>query len=308
MNKIIVFFLCCGISLYGSLKEANIQLTDECSNNNFKSCLELGENGIFVHQLVNMAIEDKLIDMTNKDENKRVETLEREIIFPLQKACNAGLERACTLLSKSYHNGIGGILKDIDKTIKYANLACVYGDGEGCKLLAYSNAEKYPDLPLTDKSILGNFEKACEKNDASACSLAGKIAINADDNDNRFKAVSFVKKGCIDKNLVHNEISKRNNCTLYGVMLYYGDYVKKDTKLGLKLILEGCREGSGLACLNAAKIYENLSEGKTQAEKRKLLNEAKKYYGDACNLQEIEGCERGNQIDEILKNKTIKVR
>lgn len=313
MRKIILSILFLSLSLFASLSEDNIRLESECEKDNYQSCIDLAENNIYVYRMIDSMRENGL---AFKDDNLTGEAKEKsdaayelkankEIISPLEKACGRGNSEACVLLSRIYYGGIGRISKNVNKVIEYSNLACLYGLGTGCYMLASINMEENPNLSLMDKMIFGKFERACELKIADACHICGKLAAMDHTNEaEKFKAIDFFKRGCLDKDLIHSETSKVDNCASYGLSLYLGHYIKKDEEAGIKLLVDSCKKGSGFACLKTGKIYELLSL--TTAKKRnEFLKIAQKYYGDACNLQEKDGCENGNNISDILKKASV---
>lgn len=218
----------------------------------------------------------------------------------------------------------GNILNEADKAyakkeyktaIKLLQNACDKNMAVGCHNLALMYLNGSGVGVNLEKSALF-FQKACDKKIAQSCQNLGLLyekGLGVE--QNYFKAVKMYKKSCDDKNLAgcenlaymyENGLGVRQNLQkaneIYTKMCNKGNsnscyrlyefHNTKNKNLAFDFLDKACLTGKSDACREIGVLY---TEG---VFIKQNFTEAKEYFGKACDLEDMKGCESYKLLNE----------
>ena len=211
----------------------------------------------------------------------------------LEKGCDLKSARSCMLLAAELEEGERGILPDASKAAKFYDRACELGASRACVLLAVmiddgrgarrdaaraqrvrARAEaldKAATRPAVTPAEAAADEAQCrKKQDAQRCLAAG-VALQDTD---AVKAEEVFRICCT---------ADKASCGLWGFAVER--FRRDDSARGLRVLEEGCAQGTSLACEVLADLNHAGPKSITRNEAR-----AAELYDKACSLGEPAGC------------------
>lgn len=194
-------------------------------------------------------------------------------------SCGGKTYQSCQSLGVMYENGIG-VAKDLFMAFDYYEKSCDKSFWQGCVNLAYmyengigtrQNFTKAKEL----------YEKACKNKEYSACVNLGLIYQNAKVvKKDLKKAEEFFKIACDNKNA-----ASCHNLSLL--------YLNEHNQTGLlDSLAKSCEYGMVQNCLELGTAYTN----GTNVEQN--LTKAKEFFGKACDLRDLKGCDSYKILNE----------
>jgi uncharacterized protein len=92
----------------------------------------------------------------------------------LERGCEAGTIDACTRAAELFRDGTNGHPYDPAKSFRYAQRACLAGDGVGCTVLAW-HYENGIDTAWSPQRAVLAYSRSCQAGVALACASLGTM-------------------------------------------------------------------------------------------------------------------------------------
>jgi TPR repeat protein len=210
----------------------------------------------------------------------------------LERGCEAKAPMACMRLGAELAEGERGIALDMTKAARTLDKACQYGSARGClmfaalvedgrgagrdpgrakQLRAKADGLDRPVRTASSPATAAADEETCRKtHDAIKCIAAGMSTQDFDAG----KAEELFRIGCA---------ASKNNCGLWSFAIER--FRKDDGSRGMRILEQGCAEGSSLACHALAEVVHLGWRATPRNETR-----ATEAYGKACELGDSIAC------------------
>lgn len=146
------------------------KLEKECNKNNSKSCLGLGNIKEYLQNINEAyALYDKSCNLNNfkacsykshliYQNYLKNKTINKEYFYKLsKKSCDNKEAQGCKMLGKYYEN----IEKNMKKSKKYYEKACIYGDNNMCLAKYLTNYDFIDLISLLSKNCDNHFYPSC---------------------------------------------------------------------------------------------------------------------------------------------------
>jgi len=185
--------------------------------------------------------------------------------------------KAYYYLAKHYYYGYG-VKKDINKALKYTQIACNEGEGNACYGVGWIYQHDKKDLDVA----LSYYIRACRMNIAKACYGVGLIYQY--DKEDLDVALSYFLRAC--------KMYLAKACNKAGI-IYYN---KKDYKNAVKYYKRACDLGHSWGCSNLAWHY-NYGKGV-----EKNIEMIYKYAKKAYELNNKNSLKLGYYYDKYVKD------
>jgi TPR repeat protein len=216
--------------------------------------------------------------------------LERAAIL-LGKACDAKIGSACTQLGELAAAGTPQHPADHDRAVELYSRACSLDDGVACTIAAKLDPAHAAYLivracqlkdafscdmlqqGLTQVHDVAQLEDACAASAGAVCWRLGDIHLRgAGVVADNTKAARFYDLAC--------EARYPAGCRALASMYLQGNGVARDAARGLSLLVRACTDGSGVSCVEAARLHKQA--GNDAAARDDLANACHRGIQDAC--------------------------
>lgn len=199
------------------------------------------------------------------------------------RACDHGDARGCVNVGVAYEYG-RSVPKDLDLAVSYARRACAGGQAMGCANLGtYYERQKAPSLKADPEHAKELYAQACHARSAGGCTnLASLYYRGVGVRQDRGEAARLRRDACS----MDTSDKALAACQELAAQTLAGDGVAKDVPGALALYERACLTGRGNACWVLANLHRDGAEvPKSDTAANALLEEAcRKDVGDACSV------------------------
>ncbi len=166
------------------------------------------------------------------------------------RACDSGDAHACLVWGNMLVDGVGVAADPARGDVLFVR-GCRKGDADSCNAHGVFVRERALDGNRDWRSVLGLFERACDKGSAKGCENAAEILFDGRvDGRSPREGVALLRKSCE----LDDGAADGSGCVAYGEALKTGRHVDKDPVLAAKWLAKGCRLGVSSACDEAGEL------------------------------------------------------
>ncbi|PSM53213.1 Sel1 domain-containing protein [Campylobacter blaseri] len=197
----------------------------------------------------------------------------------LQKACNANLNISCLSLGELYEVGVGS-KKDPFKAFELYEKSCKLKSVDGCFKLGYFYEKGLATRQNFDKAE-EIYKKNCDKKDIKSCLALGGM-YEKGVKKNLEKSNQYFKKAC--------ENGGVEGCLK--MVVFSLNTTPPNAKNIIFYLDKACNLGNDSSCMDIGVYY---TKGELVEQN---LSKAKEYFGLACDMKNLKGCESYRVLNE----------
>lgn len=162
-------------------QETAVYLSKSCNNNDYKSCVLLGDfyyykadNKSEAFKYYQSACDNhnpqgciKLLDLYNRDKTQQLKN-KASVLFKADKMCKSGASNMCFFLGDMYRNYSRISRINHEKSFDYMRYSCDFNHSYGCKVLGDMYSTGF-GVEESDGSAKLYYYKACQLGFSAAC-------------------------------------------------------------------------------------------------------------------------------------------